>query len=106
MEKGAGAQIKTPTFSTFLGQTGGEQDSQHSREGNPSTLGAVFHGAPAKFEVLPPVVLKLLFLRLKIYGFIPSFPKRRFSYSDRILTAPSVQCLRYLPDSLNTSFKG
>lgn len=40
-------------------------------------------------KFFPLKVLKLLFLRLKIDGFIPSFPKCNISYSDLILTAPS-----------------
>lgn len=43
----------------FLGQTGGKRDCQQSKEGNPNTLGAAFHGAPAKFEILPPEGFKI-----------------------------------------------
>lgn len=50
---------KTPRFSTFLGQTGGKQDCQQSKDRNANTLGAVFHGAPAKSEILPPQGFKI-----------------------------------------------
>jgi len=59
VEKGAGPQSKTPRFSTFLGQTGGKQDCQQSKEGNPNTLGEVFHGALAKFDILCPEGFKI-----------------------------------------------
>lgn len=46
----------------LLGQTGGKQDCQQSKEGNLNSLGAVFHGASAKFEILPPEGFKIALL--------------------------------------------
>lgn len=59
VEKGAGTQSKTPRFSMFLGQTGGKLNCQQSKEGNPNTLGGVFHGSLSKFGILHPEGFKI-----------------------------------------------
>lgn len=54
-----GHNAKHSDFSMFLGQTGGKQKCQQSKEGNPNTLGAAFRGAPAKFEIPAPEGFKI-----------------------------------------------
>lgn len=85
-----GHNAKHPDFPRFWARQVENETASRVRRETQTPWVQRFMALQPNSKFFPLKVLKLLFLRLKTDGFIPSLPKCNSSYSDLTVAAPSV----------------